>query len=70
MEDILDVYTRKYDENTVLVCMDEAPRQIIGETRVPVPAGRGKVACYDTEYRRNGTCEIFMFAAPQGPLYA
>jgi transposase len=64
MEDILDVYTRKYDENAVLVCMDEAPRQLIDETRVPVLAGRGKIARYDTEYRRNGTCEIFMFAAP------
>jgi transposase len=64
MEDILDVYTKKYDENTVLVCMDEAPRQLIGETRIPVPAGRGKIACYDTEYKRNGTCEIFVFSAP------
>ena len=24
----------------------------------------GKIACYDTEYKRNGTCEIFMFTAP------
>ena len=64
MEDILDVYTRKYDENSVLICMDEAPRQLIGETRKPVLTGRGKIARYDTEYKRNGTCEIFMFAAP------
>jgi len=40
MEDILDVYTRKYDENCVLICMDEVPRQLIGEKRIPVPAGR------------------------------
>jgi hypothetical protein len=64
MEDILDVYARKYDENCVLICMDEVPRQLIGETREPVPAGRGKAARYDTEYKRNGTCEVFMFAAP------
>jgi hypothetical protein len=64
MEDILDVYARNYDENCILVCMDEVPRQLIGETRKPVPAGRGKIARYDTEYRRNGTCEIFMFSAP------
>jgi len=44
--------------------MDEVPRQLIGEKRIPVPAGRGRTACYDTEYKRNGTCEIFMFAAP------
>jgi len=64
MEDILDVYTRKYDENCILICMDEVPRQLIGETRKPVPAGRGNIARYDTEYKRNGTCEIFMFTAP------
>jgi hypothetical protein len=44
--------------------MDECPRQLIGETRVPIPGGRGKAARYDTEYRRNGTCAIFMLAAP------
>jgi hypothetical protein len=64
MEGILDVYTRKYDEKTVLVCMDEVPRQLIGETRLPIPGGKGKPECYDTEYKRNGTCNIFMFTAP------
>jgi hypothetical protein len=54
MEDILDVYTGKYDENCILICMDEAPRQLIGETRKPVPVERGKIAHYDTEYKRNG----------------
>jgi len=64
MEDILDVYTRKYDENCILICMDEVPRQLIGETRTPIPVGQMGIARYDTEYKRNGTCEIFMFAAP------
>ena len=58
------MYTRNYDENSILICRDEVPRQLIGETRKPVPAGRGKTARYDTEYKRNGTCEIFMFSAP------
>ena len=44
--------------------MDECPKQLIGETRVPVSAEPGKLACFDTEYRRNGTCELFMFTAP------
>jgi transposase len=64
MEDILDVYTRKYGKKEVLVCQDERPCQLIGETRAPIPAKPGKPARYDTEYRRNGTCEIFMFTAP------
>jgi len=64
MEDILDIYTRKYDENTVLICMDEVPKQLIEETRIPIPAKRGSIARFDTEYKRNGTCVIFMFSAP------
>ena len=64
MEDILDVYTRKHDKKYPLVCMDELPRQLIGETRTPIPAGPGKPVRFDTEYRRNGTCEIFMFSSP------
>jgi hypothetical protein len=44
--------------------MDECPKQLIGETRVPIPAKPGQTACFDTEYVRNGTCDIFMFAAP------
>jgi hypothetical protein len=64
MEDVLDVYTRKYDKKHPLVCMDELPRQLIGEVRTPIPGGPGKVEKYDTEYVRNGTCVVFMFTAP------
>jgi hypothetical protein len=44
--------------------MDECPKQLIGETRKPIPGQRGRPALYDTEYVRNGVCEIFMFVAP------
>jgi len=44
--------------------MDESPKQLIEETRTPIAMKPGKIACYDTEYKRNGTCEIFMFTAP------
>jgi hypothetical protein len=64
MEDILDVYTRKYDETSILICMDEVPRQLIAEVRTPVPSRPGKPACSDYEYKRNGTCVIFMLSAP------
>ena len=67
MEDILDVYTRKHDKRHPIVCMDEVPRQLIGEVRIPISAKPGKPACYDTEYKRNGTCEIFVFVAPLEP---
>jgi hypothetical protein len=64
MEDILDVYRRKYDEKRPLVCFDEVPKQLIGEVRTPISGAMGKNARYDTEYKRNGTCVIFMFSAP------
>jgi transposase len=60
MEDILDVYTRKHDKKRPLVCMDEFPRQL----QQPIPVESGKSARFDTEYKRNGTCEVFMFTAP------
>jgi hypothetical protein len=44
--------------------MDEVSKQLIGEIRVPIPGAIGKVARFDTEYKRNGTCSIFMFVAP------
>jgi hypothetical protein len=64
MEDILAVYTRKRDKKRPLVCMDKCPKQLIGEVRTPLPCGKGTTTKYDTEYARNGTCELFMFAAP------
>lgn len=64
MEDVLDVYKRPQDSRQPLVCMDECPKQLIGEVRVPLPPEPGCPERFDTEYRRNGTCELFMFSAP------
>lgn len=64
MEEVLDVYTQPEDEARPLVCMDESPKQLIGEVRTAIPATPGQPERYDTEYVRNGTAEIFMFSAP------
>ncbi len=64
MEDVLDVYQRKYDENCPVVCMDEKPYQLMNESRNPIPMKPGEVKRYDSEYIRNGTCSIFMFNEP------
>ncbi|HET7719586.1 MAG TPA: IS630 family transposase [Acidimicrobiales bacterium] len=67
MEDVLDVYQRPYDEARPLVCVDEAPKQLVGEARQPLPARPGAPARYDYEYRRNGTANLFMaFQPPSG----
>ena len=64
MEQVLDVYRRPYDAAFPVVCMDETPRQLIRETRVPVPAAPGRSARHDHEYERCGTCNVFMATEP------
>lgn len=64
MEMVLDVYKRPYDEQHPVVCMDESPKQLIGETRVPIPASPGQPARSDYEYKRCGVCNIFMSCEP------
>jgi hypothetical protein len=64
MEEILDVYHRPRDTACPLVCLDEASKQLIAETRVPIPAKPGRPARVDYEYERNGTANIFMLFAP------
>ena len=61
MEDILDLYQQPYDPEYPVVCMDEKPYQLLGETRPAIPMKEGKVRREDGEYVRNGTCSIFLF---------
>jgi len=64
MELVLDVYKRPYDARFPVICMDESPRQLIDEVKVPVPAAPGRPVRYDYEYKRCGTCNIFMANEP------
>ncbi len=64
MEMVLDVYKRPYDARYPVVCMDESPKQLIAETKVPISASPGQSAKYDYEYRRCGVCNIFMACEP------
>ena len=64
MEKVLDVYRRPYDAAFPVVCMDETPRQLISATREPVPAAPGRPAREDYEYRRRGSCNVFMATEP------
>lgn len=64
MEDVLDVYQRPYDPRRPQVCLDEASKQLIGETRRAIPATQGRQAREDYEYVRNGTANLFMMFEP------
>lgn len=65
MEDVLDLYARPYDPEQPVVCFDERPCQLIGDTRVTVPPKPGQRQRYDYEYERKGTCNIFGFFEPR-----
>lgn len=73
MENVLDVYKRPYDPKRPVVCMDEISKpptlslggkQLIGETRSPLPAEPGRVERYDYEYVRNRVANMFLFFEP------
>ena len=64
MENVLDVYKRSFDKNNPVVCMDESPKQLIGETKVPIKMGNGTEKRIDYEYKRNGVCNIFIANEP------
>ena len=69
MEDVLEVYQRRYGDNEVLVCevlvcLDETSKQQVKETRRTRPARPGAAGSYDYEYERNGVSNLFMLFAP------
>ena len=64
MEDLLDLYAEAFDPRRPVVCFDELPYQLVAETCLPLPLRPGKPIRYDYEYRRNGTCNLFMFFQP------
>jgi len=64
MEDVLDVYARPYDPKRPLVCMDESNKQLLDNTREPLPMTPGQPARIDHEYQRQEVANLFMFFEP------
>ena len=64
MEDVLAVYARPWDPRRPVVFMDEKPYQLLSHVRDPVPAVPGRDRREDSEYRRLGTCSIFVWVEP------
>ena len=60
MYDVLDLYEEPYDHKKPLVCLDEKPKQLLGEKRMSIPMTPGSPEKYDYEYVRHGTANIFM----------
>ena len=66
MEETLDLYQQPYNEKEPLVCFDESSKQLLAEIRESIPMEPGQPQRYDTEYKRNGTANLFMFFEPLG----
>lgn len=64
MENVLNLYHQAYDARYPLICFDESSKQLIAETRTPLPMRPGEVARYDYEYERQGVSNLFMFFEP------
>ncbi len=67
MEDVVELYTQPADPRHPVICFDESPTQLIGETRKPVPPAPGILGRIDYEYRRNGTANLFAFVDVHRP---
>jgi hypothetical protein len=67
MEDVLDLYTEAADAKHPVVSFDESPTQLIGEVRAPQAAAPGQARRYDSEYRRNGTANLFVMVDVHQP---
>jgi hypothetical protein len=64
MEDVLGVYTRPYDPRFPQVCLDETSKQLLRETRAPLPIEPGQPERVDYEYERAGVLNLFMVCEP------
>ena len=64
MEDVLDLDAEPEEACRPQVCCDESPVPLISEGRQPVPPRPGQPARYDSEYRREGTANLFLFVQP------
>lgn len=64
MESLLDLYEQDYDPLNPVVCIDEKPVQLVEESRTPIPAIPGRCKRVDYEYRRHGSCNLFVAVEP------
>jgi hypothetical protein len=64
MEDVLDVYQRPHDPRRPVICLDETSRQVLAETREPLPLAPGRPARHDPEYERQGVVNCFLVSEP------
>ena len=66
---ILDLYNKPLDTKKPVVCMDEKSKQLIEHKRQPLPMKADKAQRIDSEYKRNGTRNIFVAVEPKAGIH-
>ena len=69
MEGVLDVYEKPYNKDYPVVCVDEKPVALIGDSRERLPSRPGEVLKKDYEYQRNGSVNVFCAVEPKVGRY-
>jgi hypothetical protein len=65
MEEVLDVYADEYSDDELLICMDEACKQLLRNEQLPVPPAPARPRREDFHYERRGTQALFLFFNPR-----
>ena len=66
MYELLGLYAKPYDVAEPVVCLDEKSKQLLQQTRRPIPGAPGQMAKEDYEYKRAGTRNLFVAVEPKG----
>lgn len=65
MYDLLDLYARPFRSREPVVCLDEKSKQLLKDSRTPLPIKPGRPLRLDYEYVRAGTCNLFVAVEPK-----
>ena len=66
MYDLLHLYSLPYRKKEPVACIDEKSKQLLEETRAPLPPKPDAPVKHDYEYKRAGTCNVFVAVEPKG----
>lgn len=64
MEQILWLYALEYDPKYPVLCFDERPCFLIGNTKTPIAMRAGKVTREHYAYQKNGSCALLAAIEP------
>lgn len=64
MEELLALYAQPHDPQMPVICFDERPCFLIGETVAPLPLTTGQVAKEHYAYEKHGSCALLAAIEP------